>query len=383
MLTYYHLWKMNPKEARRILVKDYRETGSYSQTARNFATHRRIVRKWVRRHQENGEMGLESLPPIPKSQPTRLDPQLERLILRLRDSSNFGPKRLHYWLKRNLKIEIAISTIAKYLHKHKRTKKHLKRGSAKSFDWKSLPLFSALQVDTKEIIDANTFTQEEKWLYRRLGLPLYQFTAIFPRTRARFISFSFQNTKRASLNFLEYVFSHLESHGAPFQEAISFQTDWGAEYGGFQTKSVKRYHQELNQLKLERTPPFTHLHTRKGRPEDNGFVERSHRTDDEEFYRLEKKGFKNLKDFMLKASEWIYYYNYDRSHDGLGGKSPAEALQEVNPKLASLQDPEGKDILFLPPIILDDTITLLGGGTEVYRYYNALNHLKCNRRCIG
>jgi len=363
MLTYYHLWKMNPREARRILVKDYQETKSYSQTASNFSTHRRIVRKWVLRYQEKGEAGLESLPPIPKSQPTRLDPRLERLILRLRDSSGFGPKRLHYWLRRNLKIVIAISTIAKYLHKHKRTKKHLKRGAAKSFDWKSLPLFSALQVDTKEIIDTNTFTQDEKWLYKRLGLPLYQFTAIFPRIRARFISFSSQNTKRASLNFLEYVFSHLESQGAPFEETISFQTDWGAEYGGFQTRSVKRYDQDLNQLNLKRTPPFTHLHTRKGKPEDNGFVERSHRTDDEEFYRLEKRAFKDLKDFMLKASEWVYYYNYDRSHDGLGGKSPAEALAEVSPKLP-------KEILFLPPIILDDRITLLGGGTEVYRHYS-------------
>lgn len=37
MLTYYHLWQMNPTEARRILVKDYQETGSYSQTAKNFA----------------------------------------------------------------------------------------------------------------------------------------------------------------------------------------------------------------------------------------------------------------------------------------------------------------------------------------------------------
>jgi len=72
MLTYYHLLKMNPREARpyripreRILVKDHQETGSYSQTASqswhacpkayqagvtgqgNFGTHRRVVRKWV------------------------------------------------------------------------------------------------------------------------------------------------------------------------------------------------------------------------------------------------------------------------------------------------------------------------------------------------
>jgi len=52
MLTYYHLWKMNPREARpyripreRILIKDYEETKIYSQTAANFGTHRRIVRK--------------------------------------------------------------------------------------------------------------------------------------------------------------------------------------------------------------------------------------------------------------------------------------------------------------------------------------------------
>ena len=67
---------------------------------------------------------------------------------------------------------------------------------------------------------------------------------------------------------------------------------------------------------------------------------------------------------MLKASEWVYYYNYDRSHDGLGGKSPVEALREIDPKLP-------KEILFLPPIILDDTITLVGGGTEVYRHYRS------------
>jgi len=64
----------------------------------------------------------------------------------------------------------------------------------------------------------------------------------------------------------------------------------------------------------------------------------------------------------------------------LGGKSPAEALREVNPKLPSFQDPEGKEILFLPPIILDDRITLLGGGTEVYRHYKVVSESRHRNR---
>lgn len=61
-----------------------------------------------------------------------------------------------------------------------------------------------------------------------------------------------------------------------------------------------------------------------------------------QFYGLQEKGFKNFKGFVSKDSEWSWYYNYDRSHDGLGGKSPAQALQQVNPGLP-------KDTFFLPP----------------------------------
>jgi len=46
-------------------------------------------------------------------------------------------------------------------------------------------------------------------------------------------------------------------------------------------------------------------------------------------------------------------------------QSPVEAFKEIARKLL-------KDILFSPPVILDDRIALLGGGTEVYRYHNHL-----------
>jgi len=63
--------------------------------------------------------------------------------------------------------------------------------------------------------------------------------------------------------------------------------------------------------------------------------------------------------------QWLYYYNFDRPHDSLDGKTPAEALKALYPEIPS-------QILFLPPVVLDDRITLLVGGTEVYRYYKNL-----------
>jgi len=55
-------------------------------------------------------------------------------------------------------------------------------------------------------------------------------------------------------------------------------------------------------------------------------VGRGHRTDDEEFYALEKKYFKGLKDFMIRTWEWVYYYNIDRPHDTLKCMTPYEEL---------------------------------------------------------
>jgi len=317
-----------------------------------------FVRKWIRRHQEEGKKGLCNLSSSPKHPANRLSSQIENLILKIRDTSEFGPKRIHSWLKRNLEIEVSISTIAKYLKKHKKTKKKLKRLRPKIFDWKSLPVFSISQIDTKEILDAKVFSQEEREHYLSLGLPLYQFTVIFPKIRARFLSFAKQGTRKAALNFAEYVFDHLASYNITPGEPKTFyvQSDWGSEYGGYQTRGLKRYDEQLAKLSI------THFHSRKSTPTDNSFVERSHRTDDEEFYRLEKNHFKDLKDFLKKSAEWVYYYNFDRTHDGLDGKTPVEALKTLYPEIPS-------QILFLPPVVLDDKITLLGGGIEVYRYY--------------
>ena len=70
-LAYGERYAMNRKEARRRLVQTYRETGSIRKTAQIWGPSRQVVRKWVRRFQEEGEAGLEGRPRRPHHAPAR------------------------------------------------------------------------------------------------------------------------------------------------------------------------------------------------------------------------------------------------------------------------------------------------------------------------
>ncbi len=54
-------------------------------------------------------------------------------------------------------------------------------------------------------------------------------------------------------------------------------------------------------------------------------MERSHRIDAEEFYRLlDGAVIDDAHVFNNKLQEWEDYYNYDRPHGGLDGQTPYE-----------------------------------------------------------
>lgn len=66
-----------------------------------------------------------------------------------------------------------------------------------------------------------------------------------------------------------------------------------------------------------------------GKKEANAFVERSHKTDDEEFYSVNISLNTDNKSFMVLAQNWICYYNYQRPHFGanMKGRTPMEMLK--------------------------------------------------------
>jgi transposase InsO family protein len=74
---------------------------------------------------------------------------------------------------------------------------------------------------------------------------------------------------------------------------------------------------------------ISHVYIKPATPRLNGKVERSHRIDAEEFYRmLDGVVIDDTQLFNQKLQEWEDFYNYHRPHGGLGGQTPYERLKQ-------------------------------------------------------
>ncbi|MBT4433125.1 transposase, partial [Candidatus Falkowbacteria bacterium] len=65
------------------------------------------------------------------------------------------------------------------------------------------------------------------------------------------------------------------------------------------------------------------FYTRAGTPTDNPRVERSHLTDEIEFYKRGNK-YRKFKEQKQALNKWEYIYNYIRPHQALGNLTPME-----------------------------------------------------------
>jgi transposase InsO family protein len=138
----------------------------------------------------------------------------------------------------------------------------------------------------------------------------YQFTAIDDCTRLRVLRIYPKLNQQTAIQFADYVIQRL-----PFAVEI-IQTDNGSEFGS-------AFHWHL----LDKG--VGHVYIKPRTPRLNGKVERSHRIDAEEFYRLlDGVVLDDAKVFNDKLQEWEDYYNYHRPHGALGGRTPYERLRQ-------------------------------------------------------
>lgn len=267
-------------KARLEWVKLYEATKNAGFVCRRCGISRPTLRKWWRRFQNSGETGLVELSRRPHHSPNQkvLAKEIE-WISELR-KRRLGSRRIQSELLRNCAFSISRATLCKILRqmnveplkKSRILRKHRHRYE------RPIP-GERIQIDTCKIAPG-----------------LYHYTAVDDCTRIRCLALFDRRTSANSLTFLEQI---IEEMPFPIQR---IQTDRGLEFFAYKFQErLKKYAIKFRPIK----PRSPHL---------NGKVERSQRTDLEEFYPTV-----DLQDSELtqKLRDWQDYYNEFRPHGSL------------------------------------------------------------------
>lgn len=100
-----------------------------------------------------------------------------------------------------------------------------------------------------------------------------------------------------------------------FQEVL---TDNGPEFGTKVSKKKSSHPFERMLMELE----IKHRYTRPYRPQTNGKAERFWRTIEEDL--LHETTFDSVEELKEELLQYMYYYNQERPHQGIGGITPVE-----------------------------------------------------------
>jgi transposase InsO family protein len=291
-------------------------SGNVAATCRYYGISRPTFYKWLRQYEEFGEEGLRDRSSRPRTCPHQTDAEVVSKIVYLRQHYHFGPAKIAMYLARYHDVTVSRSGVWRILKRldmnrlpsSQRYKRHDRRW--KRYE-KQLP-GHRVQVDVKfiEPLARTAGPGRRKKRY-------YQFTAIDDCTRIRVLRIYERNTQKSAIQFMDYVLAKL-----PFAVEV-VQTDNGAEFQG-------SFHWHL----LDRG--IGHAYIKVKTPRLNGKVERSHRIDQDEFYRLlDGVVIDDADVFNQKLQEWEDFYNFNRPHGGLDGQTPYDRLRQKTTKASA------------------------------------------------
>ena len=358
-IDYKSLRKINPETAR-LAVLEYLKTNKHNiaQASRVFGINRSVVYDILNKEKEGN---LKDRSKAPKYQPNKTSNKTENKVIEIKNKTHLGPKRLSRYLNKYENILVPSGTIRHILRRNKdrltyKVKGRQRRKEKREFiDWYSAKPFEIVQMDIKFIRDQKALTKKQIIHLDHFDIPNYQWGALDVNSRFKLIAYSKEKSWTNGLCFYLWVISWLRSYGV--KSEIVFTVDNGEEFGGKSWMKIKELRKLISGFGCRL------IQNHKGHPEENPHIERSHRTDDDEFYIPRVFKIKSEKDLLDEALGYIYYYNNVREHSSLNDKTPFQHLKE--------QEPEINDkIRYVQPIILDKVSVELGSWSG----YNVLAH---------
>jgi transposase InsO family protein len=241
---------------------------------------------WLKRYRAEGEAGLVSRSQRPKHSPNqKVTAEHEQWILDLR-KRRLGARRIQNELARLHEVHLSLRTIHKVLTRHNvKPLTRRRRQSSKIGYQRDVP-GERVQMDNMKLAD-----------------DLFQYTAIDDCTRIKVVGLYPSRSADSSLQFLEEV---RQSLPFPIQR---LQTDRGQEFFAYS------FQDRLAELRIKFRP------NKPASPHLNGKVERTQRTDWDEFYPTVEL---DDPDLLNKLKAWQEHYNHSRPHGSLKGKTPWE-----------------------------------------------------------
>ena len=268
----------------------------------------RAIKYWLAAFRRHGLDGLQNKSTRPRSHPKETSIRIKERIIELRKTKKKCALKLK-WDLEDEGIEIHQRTVGKILKSEGLTRRYRIR----KIHWKyvRIPLAKGelVKIDVKFVPD------------RIKGRRYYQFTAIDCSTRWRYLQAYDDASTFNAISFLKEVIDVADF------KITAVKTDNGACFTNRYTGYYK------SDLPFPRTHAFdaackengiVHYLIDPGKPQQNAFVERSHREDQEKFYEQTK--FKSFEELKRKLSLWNVEYN-NTKHCGLNGLTPNQALR--------------------------------------------------------
>jgi len=270
---------------------------------------KRTLERWLSNYRKHGESGLEPKSTRPKNSPKETPIRIKNRVIEIRNDTKECAMKLK-WKLEDENIYLNERTIGKFIKTEGLTRKYRVRKVNYKYIRAELKQGELVEIDVKYIPDPID------------GKRYYQFTAVYVASRWRLIIPYDNQSNYNAINFLHEVikvFPH---------KITAIKTDNAAiftnRYTGYQ-KSIDPLNPKLHPLDIEcQRLNIIHYLIDPGKPQQNGTVERSHRTDQEYFY--DNTICQTFEELKYKMKLWNMYYN-DLPHCSLKGKTPNQMLQ--------------------------------------------------------
>ena len=270
----------------------------------------RAIKYWLSAYRKYGLSGLQNRTTKPKTQPNETPIRIKEKIIEVRKETKKCALKLKWQLEKE-GIQIHERTIGKIIKSEGLVRKYrIRRVKYKYIKTKLRP-GELIEIDVKYVP------------HKLDGKRYFQYTAIDCASRWRYMAIYDNQSNYNAITFLKTVIKKFP------HKILAVKTDNHAtftnRYVGYQ-KSTDPLNPKLHELDIFcNQQGIVHYLIDPGKPQQNGKVERSHRSDQESFYN--QCDFKSLDELKYKVRLWNMYYN-DLEHCGLNGLTPNQALRE-------------------------------------------------------